>query len=286
MTALPLTPPTSPTTASRPVHPVRAFVARHPVGTMVTAMLGIDFAVLIPPARAGLPVEPFLLVVVLFAQLLPAVLVAAAVDGRAGVRELFGRVFRWRVRPSNWLLALLVIPVGSVLLAAAVFGPDTVRAAGTDPAIALAYLGSLTILPIVNLWEETAVAGTIQARLSDRHGMLIGALLTAPVFTLQHLPLHVAESFSTAAVSMLALGALAVPFRIVIGWLYERTGRSILVVAALHATFNATNGSALFQPAGGHYPMLLPLASWVVVGGWGLWITVRRLRRDRADRSA
>jgi membrane protease YdiL (CAAX protease family) len=39
---------------------------------------------------------------------------------------------------------------------------------------------------------------------------------------------------------------LAVPFRIVIGWLYNRTGASVLLVALFHASFNVGTSSVLF----------------------------------------
>ncbi len=52
---------------------------------MVTAVLAVAFALLVPPALAGWALEPFLLATVVLAQLVPSVLVTAAVDGRAGV---------------------------------------------------------------------------------------------------------------------------------------------------------------------------------------------------------
>lgn len=61
----------------------RSAIARHPVAAMLILMFVIGWALLIPPALAGIPLEPFpLLAAVLFAQLLPAVLVTAAVGGR------------------------------------------------------------------------------------------------------------------------------------------------------------------------------------------------------------
>jgi hypothetical protein len=82
---------------------LRAVVARHPVPAMLVMMFAVSWAILIPPALAGIDLVPvFLLIAVLFGQLLPAVLVTAAVGGRPAVRELFSRVFRWRVSMSTW----------------------------------------------------------------------------------------------------------------------------------------------------------------------------------------
>src|SRR3954467_14541785 len=87
------------TATSSPLVPatgcLRSVVARHPVPAMLIMMFVIGWAVLMPPALAGIELVPFfLLIAVLFAQLLPAVLVTAAVGGRPAVRELFSRVFR------------------------------------------------------------------------------------------------------------------------------------------------------------------------------------------------
>jgi hypothetical protein len=122
---------------------------------MLIALFGIGYAVLIPAALAGLPLEPFLLVVVLFGQLLPAVLVTAAEGGRPAVGELFSRVFRWRVALRWYLIALLLIPV-TCLAVTTFFGTGAWKALFTDPSVILGYLNALTILPLVNLWEETA----------------------------------------------------------------------------------------------------------------------------------
>src|SRR3712207_8287691 len=42
-----------------------------------------------------------------------------------------------------------------------------------------------------NLWEEAAWTGFVQARLQHRHGPLRAAVLTGPLFALQHIALFV-----------------------------------------------------------------------------------------------
>src|SRR3954466_2637470 len=82
-----------------------------PVPAMLITMFAVSWAVLIPPALAGIDLVPvFLLIAVLFGQLLPAVLVTAARGGRPAVRELFSRVFRWRFNIVWYLVAFLAIP--------------------------------------------------------------------------------------------------------------------------------------------------------------------------------
>ena len=241
---------------------VRTLVARHPVPSMIVIMLGVAFALLTPPTLAGWAPEPFLLATVVFAQLVPALLVTAAADGRAGVRDLVRRIFRWRVHPAWYAVAFLALPAAALLVALA-FGVEP-----TPPVLA-AYLAQLAILPLVNLWEETAVMGVVQARLTASRGPVVAAVVTGLVFGLYHLPLQLGQPVGDVAVSMAVILVVAVLFRFVAGWLYAGTGGSILLVAGLHATFNAVNGSGLPLAVG---PAL------VAVGALGL-IVAGRFRR-------
>jgi uncharacterized protein len=275
-------------TPTRSPHAVRRVVAGHPVAAMLTAMFAVTYGILIPSALAGVQLEgPPLIAVVLFGQLVPAVLVSAACDGRRGVRELFSRVFRWRVHPLWYAVVLLGMPVACLLLSAAVFGTGALRALLTDPSVVVAYLVSLSILPVVNLWEETAWMGTVQARLADYRGPLLAAVVTAPLFGLVHLPLRIGQPAGALVVGLLITMVISVPFRIVVGWLYNRTGASILLVAMFHATFNATNNTPLLAAAapGNTWVQQTP---WLVVVVWGVLVAVltrgRLGRRPGADR--
>jgi uncharacterized protein len=226
---------------------LRRAVATHPVSTQLIAMGVAVFGILVPVVLAGLPIEPFLLGSVLLSQLLPAVLISAAVGGRPAVRELFSRVFHWRVQLRWYLLAFLLIPVGC-LVVSTVYGPGNWTALVTDPAVILAYLNQLTILPLINLWEETAWTGMVQDPLGRRFGPVAAAFITGPLFGLAHLPLRIGEP--DLVQNLLPFMALAIGMRLVLGWLYYCSGRSILIAAIVHVTFNATNNGSLLTHAG------------------------------------
>ena len=253
---------------------LRGFVARHPVPSMIATMLTVAFALLAPPALAGWALEPFLLATVVFAQLVPSLLVTAAADGRAGVRDLIGRIFRWRVPPVWYAVAFLALPVAALLGSALAFGSTAgLRALVTDPAVITAYLAQLAILPLINLWEETAVMGVIQARLIASRGPLVAAAITGLVFGLYHLPLWLGRPLDELAVGMAVTLVLAVLLRCVAGWLYIRTGGSILLVAGLHTTFNAVNSSNLLTATAPGSTLLAQTAS-IVVATWAVVLLV------------
>src|SRR5580765_2349250 len=110
---------------------------------------------------------------------------------RAGVIELLRRVFRWRVAPGWYLLATAGVPVAALLAATAVSGRRPLDLVLAHPAQLLPLLTGLTVVLLINLWEETGWMGFVQARLQARRGALRAALLTAPLFALIHLPLLV-----------------------------------------------------------------------------------------------
>ena len=265
------------TTSAEPAQPARAFrqvIARHPVAAMLLLMFVIAWAFLIPAALAGVPLIPFpMLGAIFLAQLGPAVLVTWAGGGWPEVRHLFGRIFRWRVHPAWYLIALLAIPIGSLLWTAAVFGGGAVHALFTNPSVIEDYLSSMTILPIVSLWEETAWMGVVQARLATYRGPVLAAVITGPLFGLLHMPLQIGQPIGAFLLTMAALMVFGIPFRMVLGWLYNVTRGSILIVAIAHTTFDATNngqllagaapGQFLLQPGGG--AVHLVVLTWAIV---------------------
>ena len=238
---------------------VRQAIARHPVTAMLLLMFVIGWAFLIPAALLGVPLIPLpMLGAIFLAQLGPAVLVTWAVGGWPAVRELFGRVFRWRVHPAWYVLALLAIPVVALLWTAAVFGGGAVRALFTNQAVIVDYLTALTIFPIVSLWEETAWMGVVQARLATYRGPLQAAALTGPLFGLLHMPLVLGRPMGEFLFAMAALMVFGIPFRILLGWIYNATGGSVLIVALAHTTFDATNNTQLLLPAAPSQVILQP----------------------------
>jgi membrane protease YdiL (CAAX protease family) len=67
---------------------------------------------------------------------------------------------------------------------------------------------------------------------------MVAAVNTAPLFALQHSPLIFDNTLAAGILVMAALIALAVPFRVVMAWIFNRTG-SLFLVGLAHACGNA-----------------------------------------------
>lgn len=232
-------------TAPAPAGSIRSRIAAHPVAAFL--LLAIPLAwlaqclaiLLLQDVTPGLLVELLILVGA-------AVLVTAATDGRAGVRRLFSGVVRWRVGAGWYVMALLALPV-LTLLTAVVTG--TLREPGSGwAATAGLYLVKAVVIGAVlgNIWEELAWAGVVQRRLMERKGVLAGSLLTAVPFALIHLPQAFAERgfaatpWADVALSWGVLLGFALVARYLLGLAYISTGGSILILGLLHGSMNAS----------------------------------------------
>jgi uncharacterized protein len=176
---------------------------------------------------------------------LPAFLITAATDGRAGVRDLLRRTSRWRVGIGWYLLAMLAIPVGALLLAPLFLGPAPLQ--GLLPNWILPFTEFvpqlLLALMTVQFFEELGCAGFVQHRLQSRHGALNASFLVALAFAFLHLPTYLSAPISGAgALRDLPVMVIVIPFaicfRILITFAYNRTRFSVLIASITHASFN------------------------------------------------
>lgn len=192
----------------------------------------------------GLPQEPFVLGTLVLGLVAPAVVLTAHEGGRPAVAALLRQAGRVS-RPLWWLpAAVLVLPTVTWSAAFLVGGARPATASlVVDYAVAV-LAGAL----VVNIWEELAWTGFVQRRAMARWGTELGALVTAGLFVAIHLPLAFdgADDVSDVMTGLTALVATGIGLRLLIGHLDGWSGRSLLTIGLLHASFNAT--SALVEP--------------------------------------
>ncbi|HXV93754.1 MAG TPA: type II CAAX endopeptidase family protein [Pseudonocardia sp.] len=252
---------------------VIAAVRRHPLAAFLAWFFTVGQAIAFVPVVAGangaeaftrpLVAQSFILASTVVGLLLPAVVVTRIVDGPDRARELLRRAFRLGV-PLRWYaLALLGVPALATALAVAFLGAPAagVSASAVLSALVFGLLMQTVVAFVPNNWaEEVAWTGFVQARLQARHGALRAALVAGPLFALQHVSLVVGAG-AAGVVLMAVLVVLAVPFRALTGWTYNRTG-SLFVVGVLHAAGNAVAGGSGY--GAGLLPRLYPEDAGVV----------------------
>jgi membrane protease YdiL (CAAX protease family) len=203
---------------------------------------------------------------------LTGIALTAAVDGRAGLGSLFGRIGRWRVGIAWYAVALLLPPV---LIGAVLF----VLRSTVSPAFAPNFflLGILFGVP-AGFFEEIGWTGYLLPRLVAKRNALPAAIGLGVLWGLWHTP--VVDSLGSASPHgaawlgfFLAFVALVAAIRVVIVWLYRNTG-SVLLAQILHAS--STGSLVIFGPAG-----VTPgqEALWYAVYAAVLWVVVGAIAR-------
>ncbi|WP_159615200.1 CPBP family intramembrane glutamic endopeptidase [Arthrobacter zhaoguopingii] len=238
-----------------------AIIKRHPLTALLVWFFTVGQLLAFLPRIAEaqgveLSVPLFVTASNLLGLLLPALVLTWLCDGRAGLRALLDGILTWRRNPWWYVFTVVVVPLGALVLALLLAGPPD-AAGPVIPAALIQRLVLQTVLGLIisNLWEEVAWTGFVQVRLQQRHGALRAALLTAPLFALQHAALVAGGSFAATIILLLVLTLLAISFRAVTGWLYNRTS-SLLLVGLFHAAGNAA--AVREWPGDGMLPLLYP----------------------------
>jgi membrane protease YdiL (CAAX protease family) len=177
--------------------------------------------------------------------LVAALIVAAACDGWKGTKALLLRIVKVRVA-ARWYLIALLLPVCFGLLAVALnllLGaafPHSSQWANW-PVIAGGF--AIQFL-FVGLGEEPGWRGFAIPELQKRYTGIKAALLLGIVWALWHLPLMGTE-FPWTVVPAFIVSVFAAS--VVLSWLFNSTGGSVLLCMLLHATVDALDAGYIFQ---------------------------------------
>jgi membrane protease YdiL (CAAX protease family) len=181
------------------------------------------------------------LVLVILASNVPSVLgivLTAIVYGRGALRKLLARLLIWRVDPL-WYLVVVLGPValaGSVVALNAVVGGPALSLG--MPLLGAAIFLAFSIFPGSALGEEIGWRGYALPRLQDGRSALGASLIIGPIWALWHLPLWLTGEPGRTPTLYAAFVVSAFAMSIVLTWVYNSSGGSLLMVVLLHATVN------------------------------------------------
>ena len=165
---------------------------------------------------------------------------------RENLMAWLGRALRWRVRPKWYAVAIgipVIVALGSGLIAQALGSPVDFASFTFDPLTLV--IGILLGTTIGGGQEEFGWRGFAQPELQERYGGLWAAVILGALWGLWHLPLF----FDPTAVhaqwplrSQLAYFVGIIAFSILLAWVYNGSGGSILLAMLMHGTENAAGG--------------------------------------------
>jgi membrane protease YdiL (CAAX protease family) len=235
---------------------LRRLIARHPVATFLVMVFTVNTAVALVPVLTRRDILPFGLALYeslgpIFGVALPAFVVVAVAGGGDGVRDLARRSLRWRVAFRWYLFAFFSVPLAVLACTSAVFGLGLLDVLVKKWTLLFtAVLPQLLFLILFFIVaEEIGFMGFLQARLQERYGPLKASVIATLPFALYHLPGLMVETglgLTRFHVALGFLGILAILQmfgRVVIMWLYNATGYSVLLVGLWHSSFDATTSA-------------------------------------------
>lgn len=189
------------------------------------------------------PVSDFL---VNWAPGFAALIVAAALSGPGGIRTLLRPLLLWRVSLGWYSVALLLPP----LLVLAAIGLS-VLFCGPLPQFSYTFGPQLALLPILllfNMGEEIGWRGFALPRLQIRQNALNASLILGVIWGLWHAPKFFLAGQGTSALPFfLAFLVSVIAETILITWVYNNTGGSLLLATLFH--FSSDAFLTMFLPA-------------------------------------
>lgn len=173
-----------------------------------------------------------------------AIIVAALVAGRAGIRELLSRFLIVRVG-IGWYLVCLFLVAGLILGGiglSVMFGGavPAIPAAGASVVSIILSVVILIVFGVILNWEETAWRGFALPKLQARYGVVLGCVLLAIPETILHLPYFWNKNIDFYQnVGLFWFTAFSVAMVFIYAFVFNKTKGSLLIVTLMHASQNA-----------------------------------------------
>jgi membrane protease YdiL (CAAX protease family) len=197
-------------------------------------------------------------------------LVALALTTRAGLpggtQTLLKRIGKWEVNAKWYVFAAGYMAIIK-LLVALIYRAVT----GAWPAFGqeswLLMAGAVFISTWVQAGEEIGWRGFALPRLSLRFGLPLSTLLLGVIWACWHLPLFFVKGANTFGQSFPLYLLQVMSISVAIGWLYWRTGGSLLLTMLMHAAINNTKDIVPSAVPGATNPFALSnsLVGWLTV---------------------
>src|SRR5215203_4070121 len=243
----------------------------------------------IPATKEQFTTMPLLAILVALAgPRVSGILLTSLVYGREGFRDLFARITNWRVGAGWYAVALLTAPLvfTAALIPLSLISPVfRLGIFASDAKVSFVLMGIVVGL-IVGIFEELGwTSFAVPTLLKLRYGVLSTGLIVGVLWGAWHLLGNdIWASVATSGGFPLVLFAVLVglvllvgqlpAYRVLMVWVYERTGGSLLLAILMHASYSAS--TFILGPVAGPGAMsgasLLAAvlasaaATWVVVG--------------------
>jgi membrane protease YdiL (CAAX protease family) len=271
------------------------FVKRHSVLAYFSLVFIISWGgILLITAPSGLPgtldstmmLLPIAVVAIVAGPSVSGVLLTALVHGRAGLHDFRSRLTWWRVGIRWYAIALFAAPVlfTAVLGVLTLFSPAYLPGVITSDNPTSYVLIGIFIALMAGIFEELGWTGFAIPELRQRYGIIITGLIVGILWAIWHeLPAYWLSGTVSGPLALISYMLdpffFLVPFRVLMVWVYDRTG-SLPVAMLMHTSLTAS--ARILAPLAISGVILLTfdlvwaVMLWGVVGG--VAITLRKKR--------
>ena len=271
------------------------FIKRHPVPvyfglTFVISWGGILLVVGGPGRVLSISEQfntllPLVIMAILAGPSLSGILLTAFVSGRMGFRDYLSRLLQWRVGIRWYAIALLAAPLlmTAIYLALSLLSTRFQLGVFTvGDKVSHLLMGLVTGI-MAGFFEELGWTGFATPRLRQRYSILQTGLIIGLPWAIWHIlpALWLGFASGTICGAFSTISYLLDPFlflvasRVLIVWVYDRTGGSLLMAMLMHLSL--TSSARILTPAGiVGLPLLLFGITWAAV----VWILVFLLCRE------
>lgn len=175
--------------------------------------------------------------------LLAAFIVLAIFEGRAGLKQWFAQILKWRL-PARWYWIILVLPLAltaASLLLGFIF--NGMQPLDLDPRLPRVYFLPFFLYMVIftGLWEEPGWRGFALPRLQKQYNAETSSWILGILWGAWHIPVNLYLNWDSgvAVLIPMILGLLlgTVGWTIVNTWVYNNTG-SVFLMILLHGWTN------------------------------------------------
>ena len=241
------------------------------------------FTVALVPIPTSTVLGQSLVLLGAFAPSLAALSITARIEGHRGVGTLLRGVIKWRVAARWYLFAASYTVI--VKLTVAVLHRVAVGVwphFDAEPHYSIPF--ALLVSTPFQAGEEIGWRGYALPRLAERFGLSRASVVLGVIWGCWHLPQFFIREADTYQQSfwVFVLGVTALS--VVLAWLWQRTGRSLLLTMLLHAAWNNSKDIVPSGVAGGTatFGFHASFVSWVTLAV--LWVCAACLLFDMSTR--
>jgi membrane protease YdiL (CAAX protease family) len=253
---------------------IKSFIQRRPLLSYFVLAYGITWsAILVFLASKGFQLATLhmqdgliIFVMMFLGPSTSALVLTATLDGRSGLRELWTRLTRWQVGLPWYAVALLTVPLLTLVIVSAL-----------SALISPVYAPSFRVLGVVvgllaGGFEEIGWTGFATPRLLNKHTWLISGFILGLVWSLWHMLADVSSHISSMGATGWALWFVIywilplTAYRILMTWVYTKI-RSLLLAQLMHASYSGW--LFILSPATSDQDLL-----WQAIFAAALWVVV------------